>query len=182
VKAWRTRSSICAATLCAAVLGACGSGDDEKGRPIPTSQVAALERELDAVKRRFEHAGGACGDIENRSRPDVQGILDQIPGDVDPEVRDALQRSFDRLFELSAAQCDEEKGEDTTPTETLEIPTTPTVPTETETTPTETEQLETEQDDGGGGNKKKQKKNRGGGQGQGAPGGNDGGALGPEGE
>ena len=186
----RTSISICALVLGAAVLGACGGDGDEEeqGRPIPASQVTALDRELDAVQRRLRVGGGACGDIETRSRSDVDGILAQVPQDVDPEVRDALQRSFERLFELAASQCDEEKGQDTTPTETEQtptIPTVPTVPTEPETTPTETEpqdgqgQKNGNKDDAKG---KDKNKNPGGGQGQGPPAGDDGGALVPEGE
>jgi hypothetical protein len=179
VRTARTSISICALALAAAALGACGSDDEEnKGRPIPASQVTALDRELDAIQRRLEVGGGACGDIETRSRSDVDGILAQVPQDVDPEVRDSLQRSFERLFELAASQCDEEKGQDTTPTETEQTPTIPTVPTEPETTPTETDQQQTDEEPGG--KKPKKEKNRGGGQGQGPPAGNDGGALVPE--
>ena len=178
----RTSISICALALAAAAIGGCGSDDEEKkGQPIPESQVTALDRELDAVQRRLRVGGGACADIESRSRSDVDAILAQVPQDVDPEVRDALQRSFERLFELSASQCDEEKGQDTTPTETEETPTIPTVPTEPETTPTETDQQQTDQENPGG-KKPKKDKNPGGGQGQGPPAGDGGGALVPEGE
>ena len=179
----RTSISICALALGAAVLGACGSDDEkEEGRPIPASQVTALERELDAVESRLKVGGGACGDIESRSRSDVDGILAQVPQDVDPEVRDALRRSFERLFELAASQCDEEKGQDTTPTETEETPTLPDVPTETETTPTETRPRDGEGErNGNKADAKGKKKNPGGGQGQGPPAGDDGGALVPEG-
>ena len=163
--------------LCGVLVVGCGdSGEEDQGRPIPSAEVAALERELDAVERRLDVGGGACGDIENQSRPDVQAILDRIPQDVDPEVRAALQRSFERLFELTATQCDEE----TTPTETEETPTLPVLPTETETTPTETEQQETQERPPGQQKPKKPKKNQGGGQGQGPPGGDDGGAVAPE--
>ena len=178
----RTSLALCALALGGGLVAGCG-GDEEEGRPIPSAQVTALNRELDTVERRLEVGGGACGDIERRSRSDVQGIIDQIPQDVDPEVRDALQRSFERLFELSASQCDEEKGQDTTPTETQETPTIPDVPTETETepetTPTETDQQRTEEDPG---KKPKKEKNPGGGQGEGPPAGDDGGAVVPEGE
>jgi hypothetical protein len=65
--------------------------------------------------------------------PQVQQIVDTLPRDVDAQVRDALARSFDRLFELVAQDCNER---DQTETETT--------PTETETTPTETETIPTE--------------------------------------
>src|SRR3712207_7420739 len=44
--------------------------------------------------------------------------LDRIPSSVDADVRRALRDSFDRLFELASTQCDEEAGQETTPTET----------------------------------------------------------------
>ena len=55
-------------------------------------------------------------------------------------MRDALQEGFDRLFELTSEQCEEEPAQDTTeettPTETTEEPT---ETTETEPPPTETD-------------------------------------------
>ena len=64
---------------------------------------------------------------------EVQRIVDSLPDDVDQEVRDALRRSFDRLFELVGQECNE-----------LDQTETETTPTETETTPTETETMPTE--------------------------------------
>ncbi len=74
-------------------------------------------------------------------------------------MRSALRDSFDRLFELSQQQCDEQKGQRTETTETetepetvetvTETETVPTTPTETETTPTETETTPTTPADDG---------------------------------
>ncbi len=76
----------------------------------------------------------------------LQQIADAVPQDVDAQVRDALQRSLDHLFELLARECEgvDQTETETTPTETETVPTeTETVPTETVTTPTETTPTET---------------------------------------
>jgi hypothetical protein len=132
-----------------ALLGAgCGS-DSEKGKPIPSAQVTELNKQLDAVQRRFERGDGACADISNDSEPAIRSALDQIPSSVDRKVRDALRRSIDRLFQLTASQCDATPtNTDTTPTDTNTTPTdtnttppdTNTTPTDTNTTPTDTQQ------------------------------------------
>lgn len=139
------RRRITTVLLLALVMG-CGS-EEEKGSPIPDTAAAELEKRLDSVRNRFEFGGGACGDI-----PEDQALANQtiaeLPQDVDPDVLQALQDGFDRLFVLTAEQCDETKGQETAPdpepeplpTETQPEPepeTTPTVPeTETETIPT----------------------------------------------
>jgi hypothetical protein len=133
--------------LVAATAAGCGS-DDEKGSPLPEQAVVDLESRLDEVERRMTAGGGACADITNDSAPAVDGIIQSLPSDVDPDVRQALEDGFSRLFTLTAEQCDETKGQQTEPepapqpepdtnTETVTIPT-ETVPTET--TPTIPEQ------------------------------------------
>ena len=134
--------------LAAGLAGGCGS-EDEKGRPIPEQAVVDLDSRLNEVERRMTAAGGACGDIANDSAPAVNAIIESLPAGVDPDVRQALQDGFDRLFTLTGEQCDETKGQETeTETETdpeplpepepeTETETAPTVPeTETETVPT----------------------------------------------
>ena len=120
-----------------------GCGSDKEGKPIPADQTAALQRQLDSIENRFDFGDGACADIENKSIPAVRQELDSIPSSVGSDVRDALRSSFDRLFELTASQCDEQKGQETTPTETTPTETTPTETTPTETTPTETTPTQT---------------------------------------
>jgi hypothetical protein len=134
--------------LVLAAAAAAGCGADEETKPsIPADSAQALEARLSEVQRRFDVGGGACADITNDSQPAVESILASLPSSVDADVRSALNQSFDRLFELSAEQCDDEE-ETTTPTET-ETETTETTPTETtptettETTPTETTPTET---------------------------------------
>jgi hypothetical protein len=148
--------------IVAALLGA-GCGSDEETKPsIPQQSAQDLDSRLDEVQRRFDAGGGACDDIVNDSQPAVESILASMPASVDPDVRDALNESFDRLFELTAEQCEGDQ-QTTTPTETetvtTETSTTETTATETETTPTETvptettptETIPTTPEDGGGG-------------------------------
>lgn len=142
----RTSTALVIALVAATAAG-CGS-DDEKGSPLPEQAVVDLESRLDEVERRMTAGGGACADITNDSAPAVDGIIQSLPSDVDPDLRQALEDGFSRLFTLTAEQCDETKGQQTEPepapqpepdtnTETVTIPT-ETIPTET--TPTIPEQ------------------------------------------
>jgi hypothetical protein len=133
--------------LAAAVAVGCGA-DDETKPSIPADSAQALEARLDEVQRRFDVGGGACGDIADDSQPAVETILASLPPSVEADVRSALDESFDRLFELTAEQCDDEE-QTTTPTETETTETTEppetTDTTDTETTDTtETDTLPTE--------------------------------------
>ena len=131
-----TTAAIAAGSL--ALFAGCGSSDD-KGSPIPAATRAELNKQLSSIESRFDAGDGACADIaENQTS--VEATLDSIPTDVNQQVRDSLRRGFDRLFELTATQCDEKKGQETeTATETTPAPT-PTQTTPTQTTPTQTEQ------------------------------------------
>ena len=133
------RTTALALLAALALLGAgCGKSEN-KGKPIPSAQVAELNKQLDAVERRFNVGDGACDDIRNDSEPAIRSLLDQIPSSVDRKVRDALRQSVDRLFQLSASQCDSTKDTETTPPDTNTTPTdTNTTPTDTNTTPTDT--------------------------------------------
>lgn len=147
-----------AALMAGAVLLAgagCGSEDEEPGPGIPRAAANQLSRELDLVQERIDvtreqSAPGSCNDIESKSYPDIQRILEALPGDTDPDVRRALERSIDRLKELTEAECSElveeiEKRQDeapppvtTPPPAPAPVPTTP-QPTETEEQPKEKE-------------------------------------------
>jgi hypothetical protein len=129
---------ITALTLLAALalLGA-GCGNSQKGKPIPRAQVTELQKQLDAVQRRFQHGDGACDDIRNDSEPTIQGLVDQIPTSVDRKVRDSLRQSVNRLFQLTASQCNTTPNTNNTPTNTNPTPT-DTNPTPTNTNPTPT--------------------------------------------
>jgi len=128
--------------LCACLAAAgCGS-DDEGGKQLPANTAAALEDQLNRVQDRLDNGTeGACRDIlegpRGPNRAAVQQLLDGLPNDVDPDVREATQESFDNLWSLVESKCQELQADEpaqTTPTDTQ----TDTTPTETETQPTET--------------------------------------------
>jgi hypothetical protein len=138
-------SLLLALGACLAAAG-CGS-DDEGGKPIPADTAAALGSQLDGVQARLDNGTpGACRDILEGSRgPNrdaVQQLLDGLPGDVDPDVRDALEQSFDNLWSLVESKCQDLQADAPTQTQTQPEHETNTteVPTDTvETTPPETE-------------------------------------------
>jgi hypothetical protein len=130
---------LAAAAGAAALLAGCGSDDDPKGKGIPADAVAAIEQRLDEVQRRFDDATqndnpGACEDIESDSFAEIDRRVTGLPSDVDPDVRDALESSLERLRQLTQEGCaDVEPAQtDTTPEETIPQETvTETVPEET---------------------------------------------------
>ena len=126
------------ACLAALLLGGCGSNGDD-GKQLPASTRQELDKQLRSVENRFDAGGGACSDIA-QNQDSVQKTLESIPADVNADVRNALRDGFDRLFQLTAEQCDEQKNQptETQPTETTPAPAPPTEPTPTEPTPTET--------------------------------------------
>jgi hypothetical protein len=137
------------------VLAACvaaGCGSDEEPKPsIPSDFTAAFNKELASVEARFDFGDGACNDIAGNQRT-VNDLISKLPSSVDSDVRNALQDSFDHLFDLTSSQCDEDKGQNTdtetttTETQTTETQTTETQTTEstnTETTPTDTTPTDT---------------------------------------
>ncbi len=143
---------------------AVGCGADEEGAPLPRQSASELLGQLQSIQDRFDFPGGqACGDITGGSDPNttkVGRLIDSLPDDVDPDLRDAVQQSFDRLFALVEQECSEEPAQTDTETDTTE--TEPPPDTETETTDTEqtettdteqtdTEQTETTDTDGSGG-------------------------------
>jgi hypothetical protein len=123
----------------AACLLAAGCGSDDEGAGIPRNSAAALENQLDSIQDRFDFPGGAaCADITDGDDPNttaVQRTIDGLPADVDTDVRDALQQSFDRLFQLVEEQCKKPQTETQTDTVTEPAPPPPETETETETTP-----------------------------------------------
>jgi hypothetical protein len=128
-----------ALTACLAATG-CGS-DDEGGKELPAATAAALEAQLDKVQERLDNGSeGACRDIleapqdRGPNRAAVQELLDGLPNDVDPDVREAAQESFDNLWSLVESKCEELKPDEPAQTETSE----PETPTETQTQTTET--------------------------------------------
>ena len=140
-----TLKRTCLLLALAAALTTAGCGSDDEGKPLPRETVAALDAQLDKVQDRLDDGSeGACKDIldappeRGANRDAVQRALEDLPDDVDPDVREATQESFDNLWSLVESRCEELKPDE--PTETQSEPTeTETQPTETETEPTETE-------------------------------------------
>ena len=136
-------AALCAGAVLLTAVG-CGSSDDDEGEQLPQEAVASLERRLDEVRRRFDSGSagnpGACADIEDDSYKAIDSTVENLPADVDQDVRKALEESLSRLQELTREGCanvEEEPEEETTPTETVEPPPpTETVPPQTETTET----------------------------------------------
>jgi hypothetical protein len=130
-------SLLLALGACVAAAG-CGS-DDEGGKRIPAATAAALQAQLNGVQARLDNGTpGACKDIlegtRGPNRDAVEQLLDGLPNDVDPDVRDALSESFDNLWSLVESKCEDLKPDEPAQTETTTQPET----TPTETTPTET--------------------------------------------
>ena len=131
--------------LAAGVAAGCGSDDEPEGAPIPQQAAADIESRLAEVERRMEAGGGACADIQDDTKPAVESTVASLPSDVDPDVRDALQESVDRLFELTEQECDEQKGQDTEVQPEPPPETETETETDTDTVPTETLPEETEE-------------------------------------
>ena len=171
-----------------AIPAGCGSSEEE-GEPLPRDAVAAIDARLDEVQRRYDEGTGndnrgACEDIEEDSYKAIEDTVDNLPEDVDEDIRDALEASLARLQELTREGCSniEEKQKpepETTPTETVpEETVTETVPAETDTQETTTEAPPPKKKD-------KQNNDNGNGNTQGGttvPPGNSGGQLAPEAE
>lgn len=151
----RRRTFLVVLLALGAVLAGCGG--DQEGKPLPTATATALNSQLDNIQDRLNNGtAGACRDIIEGPRDpnlgQVRELLGSMPDDVDPDVRSALEDSFNRLWELVGNECDaraaeEERArqerrqqeEEQQPEETD----TSTETTPTETTPTETEPTDT---------------------------------------
>jgi hypothetical protein len=138
-------SLLLALGACVAAAG-CGS-DDEGGKGIPAAQANKLRNQLDIVQARLDNGSeGACKDIlsaQDANDDAVTSILNSLPNGVDPDVRDALEESFDNLWSLVESKCNDLKPDEptetqTTPPETTTEETTPPETTETTPPPTET--------------------------------------------
>jgi hypothetical protein len=133
-----------------AALAAClavGCGSDEEGKPLPRATAADLQGQLNSIEQRFEFPNGAaCGDITGGDDPNttrVNNLIDSLPADTDADLRDALQDSFDHLFQLVERECSDTSDQQTDTTETQTTPETDTTETQTTDT-TETDTTETQ--------------------------------------
>jgi hypothetical protein len=130
-------SILLALGACLAAAG-CGSDDETKGDPIPAQQAAELQNRLDETEARLANGSvGACKDILDDTMPEVTKILSGLPRSVDVDVRNALEESFDNLWNLVDSECQDLKPDEPVQTETE-------TETEPEPTPTETQPETTE--------------------------------------
>jgi hypothetical protein len=137
--------------LLVVALVVAGCGGDDEGTPIPSDTATALNAELDRVQARIDQgSAGACRDIlegspaKGPSLERVRELIDAMPDKVDPDVRSALEQSFDRLWELVQDDCDQKAAQEEqaqpepdTDTNTNTDPE-QTTPTEPEPPPTDT--------------------------------------------
>jgi hypothetical protein len=126
-----------------AALLVAGCGSDKQPEPsIPAASTNELLRQLSSIESRFDFGDGACNDIPENQQA-VNDTIASLPSSVDSDVRNALQDSFDHLFDLTSSQCDTKKGQQTdTNTETTDTQTT-TTDTQTDTTSTDTTSSDT---------------------------------------
>jgi len=96
-----------AALSCGAALLAAGCGGDGGGKPIPTALAKRISGELDLVQRRVETV--ACDDLPEQSYRDLDRLLEQIPENTDPDVRDALRDGVKDLQGLADEECAQKK-------------------------------------------------------------------------
>lgn len=134
-----------AVSLALLAIAGCG-GSDESERLLPQRVADELELRLESIRGRVEDgSAGACEDIY-RSRDDggdlepIDEALASIPENVDPQIRAALEQSFQRLEQLVADECGEIRErepdeQDSAPEETE--PDTDVEPPETDTTETD---------------------------------------------
>jgi hypothetical protein len=132
--------SLSLGAVCAIVLAACGS-DDEDGTIPPASAQALIQSLQDA---QGEQSQGDCQGVADAAG-NLLTQIDQLPNSVDPEVRQALVEGSDNLRALGE---DETNCGGTGPTgqegpETTDTTTTTPPPTTTETTTDTTTEEET---------------------------------------
>ena len=146
----RARQTLLALAAAAAVgAGGCGSSAEEqpeRGKGLPRSAVASLDRRLDEVQRRYDDGVdngnvGSCEDIEGDSFQGDGGIdeiVGGLPQDVDPELRTALERSIERVRELTGDCAEQAAANEPEPVPEPEPEPVPVEPVPEETVPEET--------------------------------------------
>ena len=158
------RGHLAALAVCAALLlsSGCGSSDEPEGEPLPADTVALIEKRLDEVQRRYDAGvedgnAGACQDIENDSYRAIDAAVEDLPQEVDPDVREALEASLARLKELTSEGCADVKEEPVeTETQPPQQPVAPPPvpeqppPEQTETEPAKPEEKPKEDKNGNG--------------------------------
>jgi hypothetical protein len=104
VHSTRARRPALAVVLALGGLAAAGVGcGEDEGRPIPAGQARDIVARLDEVERRVD--ARACNDVRDDSLPAIQQSLDDLPSNVDQDVRSTLEDGVGRLTELIEAEC-----------------------------------------------------------------------------
>jgi hypothetical protein len=146
-RAHRRVAALAAAAALALLAAGCG---EEKGKPIPARIATPLASELDELLQRVDN--GDCSAAKRGNLKRIDKRMDQLPDDVDPDVRSELERGVDNLNDLVETECREERKPEKTQEEETTPETTPPEQTIPETTPPEETQPEqTEPPDDGGG-------------------------------
>ena len=91
-----------ALALAGMAVAGLGCGADE-GRPIPARSAKDIVARLDEVERRVD--ARACNDVREDSLPAIQQEIDDLPSNVDADVRSTLADGLGRLDELIEAEC-----------------------------------------------------------------------------
>jgi hypothetical protein len=113
------------AVLAAMAVAGCG---DEEGNQIPSDQSRALREALGDVKGALREPD--CNALRDTLVPAVETQVQNLPDDIDEDVRQTLQNAIEELRSLVADECAEATEPEPTP-ETTPAP----APTEPETTP-----------------------------------------------
>jgi hypothetical protein len=148
----RAISSALAVVACAGTLAACG-GDDEGG-PIPQDAGDQMIGQLDQIEELVDQ--GNCSEARAVAASFAESV-DQLPAEVDGELREGLVRASGNLVDLTenTEQCTPPTGTtgetDVVPPETPEETTTTEETTETTTTDEDEEPPPTDEDEGDGG-------------------------------
>ncbi len=146
----RVRRLPAALVAAAAVAALAGCGED-KGRPIPANIASALVSELDQLDARVR--AGDCTAVKRGNLKRIDKRLEQLPGDVDQEVRDQVEGAVDNLNDLVETDCRQKPEPEPEPQETTPpAPTTPPETTPPETTPEEPPKEEKPKEEGPDGN------------------------------
>jgi hypothetical protein len=132
-----------AVVACSVGLAACGSEDD--AGPIPREQGDSLLAQLDQIEQAAQ--AGLCEEAQATALSFAQSVND-LPSEVDGELRQALVEASANLEQLSTEQCEPVIGPSGG---TGEVPptTTPTTTAET-TTDTTTEEPANDHNPGNG--------------------------------
>ncbi len=100
----RARRPAVTVALALAGIAVAGVGcGGEEGRPIPARSAQDIVARLDEVERRVD--ARECKDVREESLPAIEREIDDLPSNVDADVRTTLADGLGRLDELIEAEC-----------------------------------------------------------------------------